>query len=216
VDSFAFNNCTALKTIGLPDTITNMGARPFFLTAYETALEKNTKSDFIILGGYILYKYTGNDSDIVIPDGVKVIANSVFAYDESSGSTINSVVFPDSTEYICEYAFWECSGITSLTFGSGIQNIKLSSFTGQDITIYGYMGTYAQDFATTSKYTFVPLLSYGESRTEIYYSNNLRQYYFSDEEAFSKDGIKVYTRNYNGTLSEITDWGFTSTPKSEY
>ena len=212
IDSFAFNNCTALKNVKIPDSVINMGTRPFILTEYESVLEKNAGSDFVLINDYILYKYIGNKVNIDIPDGVRVIAGSVFAYDED----INSIVCPDSVQYICEYAFWDCNHIKSVTFGNGITNIKLNSFTSADMAIYGYLGSYAQKFAQNNKYTFVPLMNYGDTRTEIIYTKDLRQYYFSDETSFSRSGIKVCTRKYDGTLTEIPDWDFTSSPDKLY
>jgi len=62
----------------------------------------------------------------------------------------------------------------------------------------------------------VPLMNYGDTRTEIIYTKDLRQYYFSDEISFSRSGIKVCTRKYDGTLTEIPDWDFTSSPDKLY
>ncbi|MGN0621693.1 MAG: leucine-rich repeat domain-containing protein [Porcipelethomonas sp.] len=215
IGSFAFNSCTSLKDVSIPDSIINMGIRPFVMTAYETNLEKKSSSDFVIINDYILYKYRGNDADIVIPDGVRVISNSVFAYDENSDNFITSVVFPDSVQYICEFAFLDCNHISKVTLGNGITNIKLNSFTVSSMTVYGYMYSYAATFASDNGYTFSPILNYGETRTEVIYTDKLRQYYFSDEDSFSSEGIKVGTRNYNGTFTEIP-WTFSSTPGELY
>ncbi len=214
--SFAFNNCPKLEKASIPDSINNMGVRPFMLTPFEEELESKSDSDFVLLNGDILYKYTGSEPDIVIPDGVRVISSSVFAYDKSNEKHIIRVSFPDSVQYICEMAFWDCTDISSIILGSGIKNIAGDAFTGSNITITGYLETYAQEYAKNANYEFEPILNEGETRTEIHYSKGFRQYYFSDEESFSRDGIKVYTRNYNGTLTEITDWNFTATPKSLY
>lgn len=79
-------------------------------------------------GEATLTKYSGSDTDIVIPaqiDGYPVVAigRSMFSDDP-----ITSVVFPDSVRTINKNAFKFCHYLTSVTFGEGLETIDDMAF----------------------------------------------------------------------------------------
>lgn len=103
----AFAGCDSLKEVYLSDSITRVG-----LGAFEhTPFYENLTAEFCISGG-VLLKYNGNASDVVIPDGVRVIADGVFA----GKLGIKSVTLPKSVEYIGNSAFRSCVGLTDVFF----------------------------------------------------------------------------------------------------
>lgn len=65
---------------------------------------------FVIKNG-VLEKYTGNESDVIIPDVVTKIGNSAFdnCYD------LKSVIIPDSVTSIGDEAFENCRGFVIYT-----------------------------------------------------------------------------------------------------
>lgn len=81
----------------------------------------NNLSDFIINtrptdGKQVLYKYTGNDIDIVIPDGVNIIMSHAF-YDVDNKirmDSFRSIYIPDSVEDIDEGAFSHLKGLEKI------------------------------------------------------------------------------------------------------
>jgi hypothetical protein len=220
IDSLAFANCLSLLAVKIPDTITYMGAMPFSNTKYQDNLMSSVDSGFVIIDDYILYLYTGICQKINIPDGIRVIADSAFANNGASPLDefeITSVNIPDSVEYIGNDAFYNCKSIKTAVVGTGVKEIGSSVFTGSDVTLYGYAGTYVQKYAASNSIDFTLIISDPNGyKYECEYSENFRQYYFSDETSFSKEGIKVYKRFYDGTRTEITDWDFTSTPDKLY
>lgn len=80
-------------------------------------------------------------SEIIIPDYVTSIGN--YAFRDCSGLT--SVTIPNSVTSIGSYAFDNCSGLTSVTIGNGVTSISHYAFNGCDRlrTVY-YKGTAAQ------------------------------------------------------------------------
>ena len=77
--------------------------------------------DFIIENG-VLEKYNGPGGDVVIPDGVTAIGNSVFQFHR-----LTSVTIPDSVTSIGERAFDHC-GLTSITIPSSVTTIGQYAF----------------------------------------------------------------------------------------
>lgn len=82
------------------------------------AVEIETVGDFQISeDGYLLH-YTGTDTSVVIPDGVKVIGKNAF----SKCTTMEELVIPDSVEEI-QYAFNDCVNLRRVTVGSGVTTV---------------------------------------------------------------------------------------------
>ena len=72
-----------------------------------------------------LKSWHGNEKDITIPDGVRVIAQKAFA-----NRLIRSVSIPDSVEIIEDRAFFECYQLESVQFGNGLKEIGERAFEG--------------------------------------------------------------------------------------
>ncbi len=217
IEESAFSNCIALTNVVIKGKITKIGIYPFFETPFEKNLEKI--GDFVILNDDILYDYVGNSSNIVIPNGVRVISEHLFTYFEAKRDfKIQYITFTDSVEYICTKAFYDCNNIINITIGTGIKDIGLNAFTSSEMTVTGYYDTYAQSYASDHGYVFIPIVAYGQIDPTIYveYSKDFRQHYFSYETEFSREGILVFNRNYNGEKIEITDWEYSTTPQSIY
>ncbi|MFR0880924.1 MAG: leucine-rich repeat domain-containing protein [Oscillospiraceae bacterium] len=219
IESMAFSNCLELKNVTLPDTLTNMGAMVFSNTEFEGELIKNAETGFITINDYILYIYYGKDTDITIPDGIRLISGSAFAnngYSESEDFKIKSVTIPDSVEYVGADAFYECDELKTAIMGTGLKSIGTNAFTCTTMTIYGYSKTYAQQYASSHDFDFQLIIPIGNYKYEFEYSDNFKQYYFSTDKEFSADGLKIYKRNYDGTKTEVTDWKFSGTPDAIY
>ena len=80
-------------------------------------------NDFVIEDG-ILTGYNGNDTEIVIPDGVTKIDGYVF----SSNDSLESVVIPDSVTEIGFSAFECCGSLTTVKLGKSLKVISDSAF----------------------------------------------------------------------------------------
>lgn len=123
----------------------------------------------------IFWEYLGSDTDLVVPekiDGktVTMLARGAF-YNQANLKSITlpitltyikgcafwgctsleSVVIPDGVSTIEEYAFAECYSLKSVTIPKSVTSIgdRLFFLLNSDITIYGYEGSYAQNYVNS-------------------------------------------------------------------
>ena len=85
-------------------------------------------ADFVIRGG-VLVKYNGAATEVVVPNGVKIIGgeNSASgAFKDCIG--ITSVLLPDSVQEIGDSAFEGCIALTSVTIPNSLQKIGALAF----------------------------------------------------------------------------------------
>ncbi len=73
----------------------------------------------------ILFEYTGEDRDIIVPDGITIIGDSAFTDCEG----IASVKLPESLTIIGEAAFKQCTHLKSITMPDSLTIIGESAFT---------------------------------------------------------------------------------------
>lgn len=83
----------------------------------------NIDPDFDISPKGVLTEYKGPGGDVVIPEGVKEIANQAF----TGCKGLASVTIPESVRKIRFYAFGECS-IQAVTIPKSVQSIEESAF----------------------------------------------------------------------------------------
>ena len=120
IGEFAFQNCTSLQSIAIPDSVTSIGIYAFSycdsLTgiwvsennpAYSSdnmgVLFNKNKSELLRVPGGLKGAYT-------FPDSVTSIGESAFC----ACSGLQSITIPDSVTFIGDYAFYYCSGLTGI------------------------------------------------------------------------------------------------------
>ena len=104
----AFFGCKSLTSITIPDSVTSIGERAFYDC---TSLESITVED----GN----KYYHSDGNCLIMTSNKVLV----------AGCKNSVIPDDgSVTSICEYAFYKCTGLTSITIPDSVTSIGDSAF----------------------------------------------------------------------------------------
>ena len=129
----AFQYCQALKNMAIPQSVTNIGTRAFtgcssmenfsvdvangFYTSWEGMLL--TKDAETLIRGNM-----GNDGEVVIPDGVKVIDE--FAFDDLLG--LEYVTIPSSVTTIGDSAFEECWNLTQISIPNSVKTIGTRVF----------------------------------------------------------------------------------------
>ena len=109
IGNFAFNGCSNLTSITIPNSVTSIGNSAFYNCSSLTS--------------------------ITIPNSVTSIGNSVF----SGCSSLTSVTIPSSVNSIGSYAFSSCTNLTSVTFdttdGWKIYSNTSSTATGYEIIV---------------------------------------------------------------------------------
>lgn len=109
IDYAAFYHCDNLDNVILPDTVNTVGAKAFTHTGWMDDFEENSMDDFLISGD-ILVAYKGDLPEVVIPNGVRVIAEEAFrnhtelkkVHLPASVTDIGNDAFPEGIEIINE------------------------------------------------------------------------------------------------------------------
>ena len=116
----AFSECTGLTSINIPDSVTSIGTGAFYNCSGLTSIDVASKNpNYCSVNGVLLNKNRttlisypgGKQGAYSIPNSVTSIGN--YAFYNCSGLT--SVTIPDSVTSIGESAFRGCSGLTSVT-----------------------------------------------------------------------------------------------------
>lgn len=119
----AFYHCDNLKEVVLPDSVTEIEPYAFDKTLWLKNAQ-TAESPFMIAGDGILVSYSGTDSVVNIPGGVKQIGAGVFK--EHMG--ITAVNIPDTVQVIGEEAFMNCRNLKTVNGGNGLVKVKDRAF----------------------------------------------------------------------------------------
>ncbi len=117
-----------IKELNLNDSITSIGDRAF----YELGVVDNS-SESLVVSGDILIAYKGSDTNVIIPDGIELIAPRAF----ENNSKLSSVQFADTVTWVGDYAFNNCiNAIVKVPKISGSLTIQAGAFTNTGSVVY--------------------------------------------------------------------------------
>ena len=142
----AFENCTSIQTVSIPDGVTTVGAYAFLNTGYYKNAA-NWENRALYVGQYLLEvkdtfsgaftvragteiigdKAFAGCSDltaVTMAEGVTHIGDSAFAY----CSALSSVTIPDSVCFIGAKAFQWCTSLKTVELPDGLQSISMDTF----------------------------------------------------------------------------------------
>jgi len=117
----AFSGCTGLTSVTIPNSVTSIGTGAF---SGCTGLTSVTIGSGVTSIGEEAFRYCTSLTNITIPNNVKSIGNSAF----KECRNLTSITIPNSVTSIGQGAFYYCTGLTSVTIGSGVTSIGQSAF----------------------------------------------------------------------------------------
>ena len=133
IGNYAFQGCSGLNSITIPSSVTSIGSRAFDSCSGLTSISVNSTNT--------VYDSRNNCNAIIekasntlmagckntsIPSSVTSIGN--YAFYGCSGLT--SITIPSSVTSIGNYVFYGCSGLTSITIPSSVTGIGSYAFNG--------------------------------------------------------------------------------------
>ena len=139
IGSEAFSNCTNLKSIIIPDSVTSIGNSAF---KGCTNLKSITIPDSVASIGSFAFEDCTSLKSITLPDSVTSIGS--LAFDGCTG--LKSITLPDSVTSIGQFAFRSCTNLASVYYTGtatewGKINIDDTNSDLTDATIYYYSET---------------------------------------------------------------------------
>ncbi len=134
IDNVAFNNYYMIKSISIPDSITNIrlsdgnGYQPFAGCKNLICITVSTNNPvYCVIDNCLLYnsnKLVAGCQTSIIPECVTSISSGAFW----GCSELSNIVIPDGISNIGEAVFEKCSGLKSIYIGSGVSKINASAF----------------------------------------------------------------------------------------
>ncbi len=170
IGRYAFYNCESLRSITIPDSVTSIGANTF---SGCSSLRSITIPDSVTSIGDLAFAYCRSLKSITVGNGVRSIGNAAF----SNCSGCMSVKLPASLLYIGDFVFQGCYSLIEVWNLSSIPITKGS-------TTNGYVGYYALDIYTSSN-----------ENSKLQVTDNGYTYY--------EDGDIVYLMRYEGEEKQV-------------
>ncbi len=121
IEGSAFQNCSSLTSITIPDSVTSIGSSAFTFCFSLTSI---TIPDSVTSIGETAFYYCSGLTSITIPARVTSIEGSAF----QNCSGLSSITIPASVTSIGDSAFSNCSGLTSITIPASVTSIGDSAF----------------------------------------------------------------------------------------
>ncbi len=145
IGNWAFADCTDLTSVTIPDSVTSIGVGAF---AGCSGLTSITIPDSVTSIGAVAFMdleavivsegnecYKDIDGVLFTKDGASIIAFP-------NGKKCDTYTIPDSVTSIGDYAFWCCSGLTSITIPGSVTSIGDCAFDScEGLTDVYYVGS---------------------------------------------------------------------------
>ena len=123
IGSYAFNSCSSLTSVTIPDSVTSIGR---FAFGYCSSLTSVTIPDSITSIGQDAFWGCSSLTSVTIPESVVSIGNMTF----KNCSSLTSVIIGNNVTSIGRWAFKDCHNLTNVTIPDSVTHIGGWAFSG--------------------------------------------------------------------------------------
>ena len=123
IASAAFQNCTSITSVIIPDSIITVDTFAFDNCSNLTSA---TLSNSLTSIGYAVFSYCSNLTSITIPNSVTNIPDYAF----QNCTSLTSITIPNSVTNIGDVAFGYCTALTNITIPNSVTSIGNYAFYG--------------------------------------------------------------------------------------
>ena len=223
----AFDGCSGLTSITIPENVTLIGSAAFLYCADLTEIDLPDSVETIARGAFsgcvsltniklpdrlisieiLAFKDCTSLINLSIPKNVISIGNRAFC-----GCTgLTSVIIPDSVVDISEEAFCGCISLDSVYIPASVTSIGWGVFNGcENLTLYVDAGSYAQKYAKENNIPFCEYVSdedFKFSGASITLYDNLQVNFKVEKALLDKGFTDVYTTfTIDGKTTVVRDY----------
>lgn len=131
IDSGAFTYAENLKSITLPNSISELGDQAFY---NNTKLEEIYIPDSVYEFGEGVFEYCESLKSVRLPEGITILPESTF----SGCKSLTEITLPSTVVKIGENAFKDCEALTSVKFANedALTSIEDSAFSKTGLTSF--------------------------------------------------------------------------------
>ena len=107
IGSYAFDGCSSLTSITIPDSVTSIGNEAFSGCSNLANVSIGENSQLTTIGSYA-FSNCSSLTSIIIPDSITTIGDGAF----SNCDSLTSIIIPNSVTSMGRYVFYRCPNLT--------------------------------------------------------------------------------------------------------
>ena len=146
--------CGGVEELTIPDGVTAIGGQAFQSMAH---LRKVHLPDGLTTIDSYAFQNCPELDEINLPDSLRYMSSWVFQNDTS----LRKIRIPKRIQYIGTDVFAGCTSLTSISIPAAVRTIETTFDNKETLTIYGYQGSAAQQYAAENGIKFLPCTDAG-------------------------------------------------------